>query len=128
MALRKSLAEREDAVLSALRRRKVMALGLASVNTLDPTVVAPIVVLAAAALVAMNNASPTVVEPKFCRALAALVAPVPPEAIARVPPRLEKLTVAILDDGIIPTMLVAVRFVKAPPLLAARLVRLAEEV
>jgi hypothetical protein len=127
IAVRKLESESAVTVLSALRRRKVMALGLASVNTLDPTVVAPIVVLAAAALVAINNASPTVVDPKFCRALAALVALVPPEATDKVPAILVKLTVAILDDGIIPTILVAVRLVKLPPLLAARFVRLAEE-
>lgn len=63
IALRKVAASRAETVLSALNRGNVIALGLTSVNTLAPTVVAP----------------------KLVRAPDAVVEPVPPLATGSVP-------------------------------------------
>jgi hypothetical protein len=61
IAVRKVEASRAETVLSALKRGKVMAEGLTNVKTFPPTVVAP----------------------RLVRASAAVEAPVPPSAIAR---------------------------------------------
>ena len=63
IAVLKSDAERDETVLSELKRGKVIALGLAMVNTLAPSVVAP----------------------RAVRAVAAVLDPVPPFAIATIP-------------------------------------------
>jgi hypothetical protein len=73
MAVLNVAASSVETELSALMRAKVMELGLGSVKKLDPTVVAP----------------------KLVRAVAAVIAPVPPLAIATVPVTFEAVPVVL---------------------------------
>jgi hypothetical protein len=101
IAVRKSVAFRAETVLSALNLGNVIALGLVSVKTLPPTVVAPRAVRAKAAVLdpvppcAMLSAvvnplsevisllAPRTAALNEARAKAAVLAPVPPEATGR---------------------------------------------
>lgn len=89
MAVRKSAAFREDTVLSALKRRNVTALGLLIVNRLLPSVVAPKLVRAVAAVVApepplATGSVPVTLVAKFTKVVD--VVPVPPEEIGNAVP------------------------------------------
>lgn len=105
MAVRKSAAFREDTVLSALKRRNVTALGLLIVNRLLPSVVAPKLVRAVAAVVApepplATGSAPVTLVAKFTKVVD--VVPVPPLAIGKVPVTLVARLTKVVDVEPVP--------------------------
>lgn len=95
MAVRKAEADKADTVLSALNCGNVTALGLVIVNRLPPSVVAPKLVRAVAAVVApepplATGSVPVTLVAKFTKVVD--VVPVPPEAMGRAVPSVREFS------------------------------------
>ncbi len=93
MAVRKSDALKDETVLSALKRGNVTALGLLIVKRLPPSVVAPKLVRAVAAVVPpepplATGSVPVTLVAKFTKVVD--VVPVPPEAIGSAAPKVKE--------------------------------------